>query len=204
MRTMTRCVAEAKAQARRQCLQRRKDISADILATVSTAIASRVVALDAWSRSRTLHCYVDSMAGEVQTLELIRLALDQGRNVVVPVVPPDRKRRLLHAQLTSPEEDLATGPMGLRQPPAELAEFDDFSSLDLIIVPGLAFSKNGDRLGMGGGYYDRFLAEVAAPKIGLVCEQLLLDSIPSTDHDVTMDWVATEATVYDCQKERRV
>ncbi len=203
MRTMTRCVAEAKAQARRQCLQRRKGMSADILATVSTAIASRVVALGAWSCSRTLHCYVDSMAGEVQTLELIRLALDQGKNVVVPVVPPDRKRRLLHAQLTS-LEDLATGPIGLRQPPAELAEFDDFSSLDLIIVPGLAFSKSGDRLGMGGGYYDRFLAEIAAPKIGLVCEQLLSDSIPNTDHDVAMDWVATEATVYDCQKERRV
>ncbi len=200
---MTGCVAEAKAQARQLCLQRRTDMSADILAKVSAAIVSRVVALDTWSHSRTVHSYVDSMAGEVQTHELIRLALDQGRNVVVPVVPPDRQRRLLHARVFSPEEDLAEGPMGLRQPPVDLAGFEDFSSLDLIIVPGLAFSSNGDRLGMGGGYYDRFLGEVAAPKIGLVSEQLLLDSIPSTDHDVTMDLVVTETTVYDCHRERR-
>lgn len=199
---MTRCVAEAKAQARRQCLQRRGDISADVLATVSTAIVSRVVALDAWSRSRTVHSYVDSMAGEVQTFELIRIGLHQGKKVVVPVVPPNRQRRLLHARITNPEQDLAEGPMGLRQPPPELAGFDDFANLDLIIVPGLAFSNNGDRLGMGGGYYDRFLADVAAPKIGLVGEQLLLDSIPSTEHDIKMDFVVTEAAVYDCQKER--
>jgi 5-formyltetrahydrofolate cyclo-ligase len=201
MRAMTRRVAEAKARARRQCLQRRRDMSEDILAGVSAAIASRVVALDPWCRSRTVHSYIGSMAGEVQTQELIRLALDQGRNVIVPVVPPDRGRRLLHARITSPEQDLATGPMGLRQPPAELAGFDDFASLDLIIVPGLAFSSTGHRLGMGGGYYDRFLVEVAAPKIGLVSEQLLLDSIPRTDHDVRMDWVVTEAAIYDCHKE---
>jgi 5-formyltetrahydrofolate cyclo-ligase len=203
MPAMTGCVAEAKAKARQLCLQRRTDMSAGILAKVSAAIVSRVVALDTWSHSRTVHSYVDSMAGEVQTHELIQLALDQGRNVVVPVVPPDRQRRLRHARVFSLEEDLAEGPMGLRQPPVDLFGFDDFSSLDLIIVPGLAFSSNGDRLGMGGGYYDRFLAEVAAPKIGLVSEQLLLDSIPSTAHDVTMDLVVTEAAVYDCHKERR-
>lgn len=204
---MPRRVAQAKALARRQCLQVRRDLGANPLEMASAAIVTRVVGLNAWSGSRTVHTYVDSMAGEVHTNGLILQALHQGKRVVVPVVPADRQRRLLHAEITSPEEQLTVGPLGLRQPPEQQAEFDDFESIDLVIVPGLAFSPNGDRLGMGGGYYDRFLAGLAVIKVGLVCRQLLLDSVPSTSHDISMDWVITEDAVYDCQqpdeRERR-
>ena len=203
MRPMTGRVAQAKAQARRQCLQCRRQMGEDALAQASAAIVSRVMALEAWSGSRIVHAYVDSMAGEVQTHQLIGAAIDQGRSVVVPVVPAPRQRRLLHARISSLEDDLTTGPMGVRQPPLEQAGFDDFESIDLVIVPGLAFSANGERLGMGGGYYDRFLAEVSAPKVGIVCQALLLDSIPSSSHDMAMDWVVTERAVYDCRKERK-
>ena len=202
MQIMTHCVEEAKAQLRRQCLQRRTEMRAEAVTRVSAAIASRVAALDIWPRSGSVHSYVDSMAGEVQTEGLIRIALAQGSQVVVPVVPPGRRRWLLHALITSLEEDLTVGPFGLRQPAVQQARFDQFASLDLIIVPGLAFSSTGDRLGLGGGYYDRFLAQVAATKIGIVNEQLLIDKIPHTDHDITMDFVVTEAAVYDCRKER--
>lgn len=190
MRPMTGRVAQAKAQARRQCLQCRRQMGEDALAQASAAIVSRVMALEAWSGSRIVHAYVDSMAGEVQTHQLIGAAIDQGRSVVVPVVPAPRQRRLLHARISSLEDDLTQ------------AGFDDFESIDLVIVPGLAFSANGERLGMGGGYYDRFLAEVSAPKVGIVCQALLLDSIPSSSHDMAMDWVVTERAVYDCRKER--
>jgi len=199
---MTHCVEEAKAQLRRQCVQHRTEIRAEILAEASAAIASHVTALDIWTGSRCVHCYVDSMVGEVQTEELIRIALAEGSQVVVPVVPPGRQRRLLHALISSLEEDLIVGPLGLRQPAVQQARFEESASLDLIIVPGLAFTSTGDRIGMGGGYYDRFLAEVGATKIGLVNEQLLLDTIPHADHDITMDFVVTEEAVYDCRKER--
>ena len=106
MQIMTHCVEEAKAQLRRQCLQRRTEMWAEAVTRVSAAIASRVAALDIWPRSGSVHSYVDSMAGEVQTEGLIRIALAQGSQVVVPVVPPGRRRRLLHALITSLEEDL--------------------------------------------------------------------------------------------------
>ena len=84
MQIMTHCVEEAKAQLRRQCLQRRTELRAEAVTRASAAIASRVAALDIWTRSGSVHSYVDSMAGEVQTEGLIRIALAQGSQLVAP------------------------------------------------------------------------------------------------------------------------
>ena len=195
-------IALEKDRVRRRCLGLREEMSAAALTAASAAIASRVAAMDAWESSRTVHSYVDSMAGEVQTRALIDLALSQGKRVVVPVVSGQRQPPLLHAQISS-FGDLVVGPMGLRQPPLERAGFDDLGGLDLVVVPGLAFARTGGRLGLGGGYYDRFLANVAATKVGVVCEELLLAALPITSHDIPMDWVVTERAAYPRRPERR-
>ena len=72
--------------------------------------------------------------------------------------------------------------------------------IDLVVVPGLAFDAGGGRLGFGAGYYDRFLAEVSAPKVGLVYRALLLDEVPQEDHDIAMDIVITEEQTIFCKE----
>ena len=72
------------------------------------------------------------------------------------------------------------------------------ADLDLILVPGLTFDRSGGRLGLGKGYYDRFLKYVRpdAPKIAPAFECQLLDEVPVSPHDVRVDMVVTENAVY--------
>ncbi len=72
--------------------------------------------------------------------------------------------------------------------------------LNLVILPGLAFTKDGERLGRGGGYYDRFLAKLAGNtvKVGVAFERQMHRLIPTLDHDIAMDFVVTEKNAYNC------
>jgi 5-formyltetrahydrofolate cyclo-ligase len=69
---------------------------------------------------------------------------------------------------------------------------------DIIIVPGLAFDKSGNRLGRGGGFYDAYLRNSDGPKVG-ICKQLqLVDELPIEEHDVKMDFIISENSIFDC------
>ena len=77
-------------------------------------------------------------------------------------------------------------------PPDHDAWVEDLTAIGLVLVPGLAFDAQGRRLGYGGGYYDRFLRQTAAPRVGLTFDCLLLDEVPEEPHDVRVDVVLTE------------
>ena len=79
--------------------------------------------------------------------------------------------------------------------PAEGVEQIPVEEIDVVLVPGLAFARDGRRLGRGAGYYDRFLAGVGADKVALTTTDRIRDDIPREDHDVLMDWLATEEGV---------
>mgnify|MGYP001160585189 FL=1 len=87
-------------------------------------------------------------------------------------------------------------PYGFEQPSVEAREIPP-TEIDVVLVPGLAFSLDGRRLGRGAGYYDRFLAGVEATKVGLTTRDRIRTDIPLEPHDVTMDWVATEDGVFE-------
>ncbi|MCL2625221.1 MAG: 5-formyltetrahydrofolate cyclo-ligase [Cystobacterineae bacterium] len=108
----------------------------------------------------------------------------------------------LHAPslaLVSSLEDLAPGPYGIlfpkpHCPPVAMA------NVELILVPGLAFAKNGARLGRGGGFYDKLLAapEMKALRVGLCFEEYLVENLPEEAHDVRMHWVVTDKQCLRC------
>ncbi|MFH1570383.1 MAG: 5-formyltetrahydrofolate cyclo-ligase, partial [Gemmatimonadota bacterium] len=156
------------------------------------AIGDRVQSLDEWRSAGWVHTYVSAEENEVDTRGLIRAALGQGRRVVIPVVR-DGTRRLAHAVVDDPGA-LVVGPWGLLcPPPGHDRWLDDLARIDLVLVPGLAFDRGGRRLGLGGGYYDRFLAQLDAPRAGLTYDCLLLDELPVEPHDALVDWVVTES-----------
>ena len=87
-------------------------------------------------------------------------------------------------------QDLQAGAFGILEPTGKL--FTDYEKIDVVVVPGMAFDKEGHRLGRGKGYYDRFLAKIRNTyKIGLCFPWQLVDNVPTDEHDILMDEIMT-------------
>lgn len=89
--------------------------------------------------------------------------------------------------------DLAEGAFGILEPTGDAVALD---TIELAIVPGVAFTPDCKRLGRGGGYYDRLLSEARCLTVAVALDRQVLDDIPSEPHDVNMDIVVTQSNVY--------
>ena len=184
-----------KERLRKRVLAMRMGLDRDQAKVSGQAILERVLGLEAYRRAKLVHTYVSSKENEVDTRALICTCLAQGKRVAVPVVMPGTKT-LSHA-LIDDLDQLVVGPWGLAQPdPATATWLPAAARIDLIVVPGLAFDRRGQRIGWGGGYYDRFLAQVQTVKIGLCYDELVLDCIPGEPHDIPVDMVVAETAIY--------
>lgn len=155
------------------------------------AISTRLKGLDCWRNSRSILGY-HPLASEVDLLPL--LSAEGSRTWIFPRVDGD----FLSLHRWSPDAAWLTGPFGIREPDPEDWPAADIKTVDLALIPALAFDRAGNRLGRGKGYYDRLLScpGFRALKIGIVTERFLLPGIPTEPHDVGMDLVVTEAAVY--------
>lgn len=184
-------IHENKKALRARCREIVKELSPEYIEEASRKITDLLLATDAYKNSNTIFCYM-SMGGEPVTDEIIERALEDGKRVGIPLcVGP---HEMVVKEYKSGDE-LARGAFGIREPLAEATEItaDEF---DLAIVPCVACSEDGRRIGHGAGYYDRFLSVSGFNKIALCFEKLLTDDIPLEDTDVYMDGVATEDAIY--------
>jgi 5-formyltetrahydrofolate cyclo-ligase len=145
--------------------------------------------LDLVRGSQTVALYAP-LGTEVDVLELVRRL--EGRDVTVlfpRAVPGDRRMRFAAC---APAE-LVAGPLGAREPPPTSPAVDE-REIDCVVLPGLAFSLDGHRLGRGGGYYDATLPTLSrAARVGVAFEPQLVASLPHEAHDATLDALVTEA-----------
>ncbi len=184
-----------KKRLRKRVLAVRMGLDRSQVEVSGQAILERVLGLEAYRRAKLVHTYVSSKENEVDTRALICTCLAQGKRVAVPVVMPGAKA-MAHALIDGLDQ-LVVGSYGLAQPdPAEIVWLPAEARIDLVVVPGLAFDRRGQRIGWGGGYYDRFLAQVQTVKIGLCYDELVLDCIPGEPHDVPVDVVVAETAIY--------
>ncbi|MCY3668725.1 MAG: 5-formyltetrahydrofolate cyclo-ligase [Gemmatimonadetes bacterium] len=184
-----------KERLRKRVLEARMGLDRGQVDVGGQAILEKVLGLEAYRRAKLVHTYVSSKENEVDTRALICTCLKHGKRVAVPVVMPGTKT-LAHALIDGLDQ-LIVGPWGLAQPdPAAATWLPAEARIDLVVVPGLAFDRCGQRIGWGGGYYDRFLAQVQAVKIGLCYDALVLDCIPGEPHDVPVDLVVAETAIY--------
>jgi 5-formyltetrahydrofolate cyclo-ligase len=158
----------------------------------SAAICSQIVDLPVYQAARVLHCYLP-MRSEVDTRPLLAHAFAAGKRIVVPVVRPGMSE-LAHSWLSSlAAEELEPGVFGTLQPrtlaPAAPGDWD------LVLLPLLAFDRQGTRLGYGGGFYDRLLAAVPVPAVGLAFAAQEAAALPHEEHDVPAGWIVTEREV---------
>lgn len=178
-----------KSEARRFFARKRSGYDAVKAGHSSEMVAERVLACDAYRRSEWIMGYL-AFGKEISVDSVLRRALADGKRVCVPVVttPAD----IVAAEITS-MEDFAVGRYGIRTAPAGAPKINP-EMLDLILVPGVAFGLDGSRMGMGGGFYDRFLPKAAnALRMGIAYEELITQAVPSENHDVTMHFLACES-----------
>jgi 5-formyltetrahydrofolate cyclo-ligase len=168
----------------------------------SVAAVGRLVRLPEYRRARTVLWYVDCRS-ELRTRHVLPSELREAKRIVVPYCTVDEggANKLKLWQLKHMDE-LVVGKWKIMQPPQErLSEADRLvepDELDVIVVPGVAFSRRGGRMGNGQGYYDRLLVRTRAdcPLVGLCYECQLFDELIVAPHDVFMDLVVTELAVY--------
>ncbi len=141
--------------------------------------------------------YVD-VRDEVRTRQALPEALKSGKRIVVPYCV-DGELELFWLEDMN---ELELGMYRILEPKAELRDVASKNlqpeDLDLVMVPGVAFDREGGRTGHGKGYYDKLLqhARIDAPLIALSFECQLFEKIPAEDHDIYMDKVVTESAVY--------
>jgi 5-formyltetrahydrofolate cyclo-ligase len=172
---------------------------------VSQAAVENIVQLPEYRAANTVLWYLDCRS-ELRTRQVLPQVLASAKTIVVPYCTVDEAgaNKLGLWRLESMDE-LIVGKWKILEPPRERWGTEgkevDPRQLDLVIVPGVGFSRQGGRMGNGQGYYDRLLATVRpdCQLIGLCYECQLFDDLVVSPHDVFMDKVVTESAVYEGQ-----
>jgi 5-formyltetrahydrofolate cyclo-ligase len=177
---------------RTEFLQKRDAISETDRARDSALIRQRVLQSPEWQSARTLLLYA-SFRSEVDTHKLMQDALAQKKRLVLPIA--DRGKKEIGLSELQNYGDLAPGAFpGIYEPAVKMRKRVDPSEIEVVLVPGIAFDRQGGRLGMGGGYFDKLLVEIPkARRIALAFStQVHEGSLPLLDHDMPMHQIITE------------
>lgn len=180
-------LAERKRDIRRSVLHERDALLEEDRRARSAAITERLMALPELVSTRTVMASW-SFGSEVDTSGLIEALHAAGKRVVLPRVDG----REVAAVVYVPGDPTAATSFGAMEPTS--AEIVRPTEIDVVIAPGVAFDRNGGRVGYGGGFYDRFLRTVRADTsvIGLAFAVQLVEDVPRGEHDRLVDVVVTE------------
>ncbi len=174
-------------------LEKRNSLAQEEILEISRKIEDKLFSLEHYKKSRVVMFFV-SFNSEVHTHGMIKRAL-QDKTVIVPKVVQNEIEPSIILDFDSL---LPSGRFGILEP-IEAMKIA-YKSIGLILVPGIAFDKEGHRIGYGHGYYDKFLKKVPkAIKIGLAFDSQIIDKIPNEQHDVPVDLVVTEKRVINCR-----
>ena len=161
----------------------------------SVAIWKYFFDLPEYEKAKTVMIYSD-IKSEVKTNVFAERLFSDGKRVVYPYTDTEKGEIIPYAVDSSSR--LAAGAFGILEPSLKYAQ-DGYikeiskDEIDLVIVPGLVFDMFGDRLGYGGGYYDRFLKDFKGVKAGVCYSECVCYSLPEEDTDIRMDMLITEA-----------
>ena len=151
--------------------------------------------MDIFKEAYTILFYV-SYGKEVNTHNMIKESILNGKKIFVPIVDK-RNKKLLITELKN-WKDLTPGSYNILEPKRKNKNSVSLESIDLIIVPGIGFDRNGNRIGHGCGYYDRLLRDSSVSIIGFVFQTQLLDKISVEKHDIQVDVIITEDEIIKC------
>lgn len=182
-------LAENKKALRASIKQKRRALSIEYRQQASRKMQAELTRLPCYQAAEYIMLYM-AMQDEVQLDELIVMVLKDGKKAAIPLVTG---AGLMEAVELSDMADLVPDKYGIKTVSEEKRRLIAPDKIDLIIVPGVAFDKAGHRLGMGGGFYDRFMLRASrAVRAALAYDCQLLAAVPAEVHDLTVDYIITE------------
>lgn len=160
----------------------------------SLAIKEKFFKLTEFKKAKTIMFYV-STEFEVDTKDMIDDALAMGKRIAVPYTIEDEKK-MAPSLIKDRVKDLAEGPYGIYQPRGDSYAQLEPSKIELVAVPGLAFTKEGIRLGRGGGYYDKFLRALPGEThtVGIAFNLQVYRELPHGQQDIPVKKLITESS----------
>ena len=168
---------------RKEIKERLSSISKALYEHRSYLIAQELYKDPLWQSAHTIGITV-SAPPEVDTYQIIRKAWDEGKRIVTPKCLP--KDRLMDESVY----------FGLLEPIESKTVRVDPEEIDLLIVPGMAFEKDGFRMGVGGGYYDRFLQAYQGNTLSLAFQEQIVDDLPKEAHDIPVAKIITNEGIF--------
>jgi len=184
---------------RREILTKRASLGKNGNISRSKDIIDLLKNSDYYKNAYTIMTFI-SFGSEIDTHEFIKSSIAEGKRIVVPVTFHE-SREMKPSQVLDFEE-LEPGYYNILTPKKEFIRYIDPMEIDLVIVPGAAFDRDGYRVGYGGGFYDRFLSSKIskdAIKIGIGFDLQVIDNVPRDDFDVPVDFIVTEKGFISCK-----
>ncbi|MCU7495618.1 MAG: 5-formyltetrahydrofolate cyclo-ligase [Ignavibacteria bacterium] len=180
-----------KSEARKKVLEIRHNLSPAEISLRTERIIGRLQNTDEFNYAKKVHIYISGRPGEVDTRKIIDLAIGRGKEVVIPKFNKESKS-FRRGQFTGWNE-VEQNSEGYWEP--RISSGEELDDIDLFIVPAVAISRSGQRVGRGGGHYDRLLSKTFAPKLVTAFEFQVFDYIESDPHDVRIDKIVTELRI---------
>lgn len=180
---------------RQQILEKRgKFFMTEDVEQASCVIMNRLKDEPAYQQAQTIMCFI-SFGTEVDTHQFIKQALHEGKRILVPYIA-SKKDGMKTSEIKDFSE-LEIGYFNILTPKSDYLRLTE-ERPDLVIVPGVAFSKDGYRIGYGGGFYDRYLGDQTdpSPRIAIGFQLQVVEQVPVEPFDIAVDKLITEQTVY--------
>ncbi|MDJ1475757.1 5-formyltetrahydrofolate cyclo-ligase [Bacillus sp. LS15-K4] len=180
---------EEKVRLRKQIIEHMNSLSEERYTTLSEQIAFSLYAQKEWAEAKTIGITL-SMENEVNTYSIIEKAWEEGKKVVVPKC--NKGTRTMSFRQISNFDQLEIVYMNLREPIPARTEEVNADDIDLQIVPGVAYTERGERIGYGGGYYDRYLVHYKGKTLSLAYSFQIVEHIPLEPFDKNVEKIITE------------
>ncbi|GKV68082.1 hypothetical protein NCCP2716_05800 [Sporosarcina sp. NCCP-2716] len=190
-------MGNSKSIIRKSILARLDRLTEDEYDGRSARILSRLTEDGTFTNAHSVALTV-SRGREVDTRRIIEACWQAGKRVSVPKCIPDTRAMDFYEIASFSQLEMVY--LDLLEPITEQTVRTASEELDLIIVPGVAFSPAGFRIGYGGGYYDRFLHDFGGRTVSLAFETQLVEDIPASPHDIPVNKIITEERVILCRK----
>lgn len=168
-----------------------RDLTIPYKTTADETIRAKICELKEYKDAQTVFCFV-GIQDEVNTSPLLEKMLEDGKTVCVPLC---KSPGVMEARQITSMDDLSEGKYGIPEPAKDAPRIDP-SSIDFSVIPCVTCNKRGQRLGHGGGYYDRFFENLDKNAVIVCREETMTAAIPTDSHDIIFPVVVSERNIY--------
>lgn len=181
-----------KAELRNELKLMRGNMPKDEAEKKSDIICQNFINSDLYKNARVIALYI-SIKNEVNLKKLIKRAFKDGKRVLVPIT--DKAKKEIYLSEIYINSDFENGDFNIPEP----VDKSSCQACDVMLVPGIAFTRMGERIGWGGGFYDRLIEKTDTVTVGVCYDFQIVEKIKKEPHDFSMDYILSESEMVLCE-----